>query len=70
MNATGRIHLKSVAKLSNDWGPPLLGYEVFQAPVGIGEQLHRRAKLIVGFLLLLEGRLLRLEDRPVRSGSA
>ena len=45
--------------------PAQLADEMFQAAVGIGEQLHPRAKLIVGFLLLLEGRLLRLEDRPV-----
>ena len=38
--------------------PAQLADEMFQAAVGIGEQLHRRAKLVVG-------RLLRLEDRPV-----
>ena len=36
--------------------PAQLGYEVFQAPVGIGEQLHRRAKLLVVCLLGLEQR--------------
>ena len=35
-----------------------LADEMFQAAVGIGEQIHPRAKLVVG-------RFLRLEDRPV-----
>ena len=44
--------------------PAQLADEVFQAAVGIGEQIHPRAKL-VGFFCCSKADLLRLEDRPV-----
>ena len=48
--------------------PAQLLDQVFQAAVGVGEQRHLRTQLTVGLLLPIEGRLLRLEQRPVSFG--